>query len=105
MASLTVFGSIVPVHAWSIIAALACILVLTVLANVLQQILLRKPNEPPVVFHWLPLIGSTVTYGMDPFTFILQCQAKVCICDSEHLSVNTDTDCKVWRYLHLYSSW
>ncbi len=84
MASLTVFGSIVSVHAWSIVAALACILVLTVLANVLQQILLRNFNEPPVVFHWLPLIGSTVTYGIDPFKFIFQCQAKVRSCDRKN---------------------
>lgn len=77
MASRTVSGSIVPVHAWSIVAALACILVLAVLANILQQSLLRKSNEPPVVFHWLPVIGSTITYGIDPFNFFFQCQAKV----------------------------
>ena len=77
MTPFAVFGSIVSAHAWSIIAALAVILVLTVLANVLQQTLLKKVNEPPVVFHWLPFIGSTVTYGIDPFKFLFQCQAKV----------------------------
>lgn len=76
MALLTVFGNIVPVHAWSIFAAFASILVLAILANVLQQTLLRTFHEPPVVFHWLPLIGSTVTYGIDPFKFIFGCQAK-----------------------------
>lgn len=77
MASLTVFGGIVSVHAWSIVAAFASILVLAVVANVLQQTLLKNLHEPPVVFHWLPLIGSTVTYGIDPFKFIFGCQAKV----------------------------
>ena len=77
MTAPTSFGSTVSAHAWSIIAALAFILVLTVLANVLQQTLLKKANEPPLVFHWLPFIGSTVTYGIDPFKFFFQCQAKV----------------------------
>lgn len=38
----------------------------SVLVNVLNQILFKNPNEPPMVFHWFPLIGSTVTYGIDP---------------------------------------
>lgn len=77
MASFTLFGSIVPVHAWSIIAALACILVLAILVNVLQQTLFPKSNQPPLVFHWLPFVGSTVVYGTDPFKFMFACQAKV----------------------------
>ena len=68
---------LVPVHAWSIVAAFASIVVFTIAANMFQQILLAQSNEPPVVFHWLPLIGSTVTYGMDPFRFFFECQAKV----------------------------
>lgn len=91
MPSLSVFGSIVPIHAWSIVAALACILVTAVLANVLQQRLLRKSNEPPVVFHWLPVIGSTVTYGIDPFKFIFECQAQVRICYPWNVFGNFDT--------------
>ena len=85
MASFSIFGSIVPVHAWSIVAALACILVFAIVTNVLQQTLLARPNEPPVVFHWLPLIGSTVTYGIDPFKFFFECQAKVRICDAQRI--------------------
>ena len=80
MASFSVFRSIVAAHAWTIVAALACILVFAIVTNVLQQTLLARPNEPPVVFHWLPLIGSTVTYGIDPFRFFFECQAKVRIC-------------------------
>ncbi|KAK0631815.1 cytochrome P450 51 [Immersiella caudata] len=50
-------------------AVVATVLFLSVFVNVLQQALFRNPNEPPVVFHWFPLIGSTVTYGMDPPKF------------------------------------
>ncbi len=34
-------------------------------------------NEPPVVFHWVPIISSTITYGMDPYRFFFDCKAKV----------------------------
>ena len=48
-----------------------------ILLNIANQLLLRNPNEPPVVFHWLPLIGSTISYGMDPFVFFAACREKV----------------------------
>ena len=75
--SLTFFAQIVSAHAWNVVTTFTCILILAVLANVLQQTLLRNQNEPPVVFHWLPIIGSTVTYGIDPFKFFFRCQATV----------------------------
>ncbi|KAK4958537.1 Lanosterol 14-alpha-demethylase [Elasticomyces elasticus] len=49
--------------------SLLAALTLTIALNVAKQLLLRNPNEPPMVFHWLPFIGSTITYGMDPYTF------------------------------------
>ncbi|PBP26452.1 14alpha demethylase [Diplocarpon rosae] len=51
-------------------------LVVSVVLNVLSQLLLKSPNEPPVVFHWFPIIGSTVTYGIDPYRFFLDNKAK-----------------------------
>lgn len=48
-----------------------------VLLNVTRQIFFRKTNEPPVVFHWFPFIGSTVTYGMNPLKFFQDCREKV----------------------------
>lgn len=57
--------------------AVAVFVVLSVVLNVLNQILFKNPNEPPVVFHWFPIIGSTVTYGMDPPTFFHTMRAKV----------------------------
>ncbi|PMD51834.1 14 alpha-demethylase [Hyaloscypha bicolor E] len=54
----------------------AAFLVLAVVLNVLSQLLFKNPNEPPVVFHWLPIIGSTVTYGIDPYRFFSENRAK-----------------------------
>lgn len=57
-------------------ASLGGLIALSIVFNVAQQILFRNPNEPPVVFHLLPWIGNTVTYGIDPYAFFLQCRAK-----------------------------
>lgn len=62
----------------TILAGFASFVVLAVVLNVLQQILLKNPNEPPVVFHLFPVIGSTVTYGIDPYKFFFAQQKKVC---------------------------
>lgn len=59
------------------VAGMTSLIVLAVVLNVLAQLLLKKPNEPPVVFHWLPVIGSTITYGMDPYHFFFSNRAKV----------------------------
>lgn len=58
---------------------LACtsFIALSIFTNIFQQLFLKKRNEPPMVFHWLPIIGSTVTYGIDPFKFFFRCQAQV----------------------------
>lgn len=53
------------------------LVILAVLLNVLKQILFWKTNEPPVVFHWFPFIGSAVSYGQEPTKFLKNCQAKV----------------------------
>lgn len=50
---------------------------LSVALNVANQLLFKNPNEPPMVFHWFPFIGSTVTYGMDPPRFFQENRAKV----------------------------
>jgi hypothetical protein len=57
--------------------AFASFLFLSVLLNVLKQVLFRNPNEPPVVFHWFPFVGSTITYGMDPPRFFKENRKKV----------------------------
>lgn len=55
----------------------AAFLVLSVVVNVAQQLLFKNPNEPPVVFHLFPIIGSTITYGMDPPRFFVENRQKV----------------------------
>ena len=57
---------------------LLSVIIIAVVLNVLRQILFKNPNEPPVVFHWFPFIGSTISYGIDPYKFFFNCRAKVC---------------------------
>ncbi|KAI9831285.1 MAG: hypothetical protein M1826_003724 [Phylliscum demangeonii] len=54
----------------------ATIIVLAIVGNVLQQLLIRHPHEPPQVFHWVPVIGSTISYGMDPYRFFFRCREE-----------------------------
>jgi sterol 14-demethylase len=58
-------------------SAVAAFFVLAIVLNVLNQLLFKNPNEPPVVFHWVPIIGSTITYGIDPYRFFFENKAKV----------------------------
>jgi cytochrome P450 len=59
-----------------IAAGFTAFIVLSVVLNVLHQLLFKNPKEPPVVFHWFPIIGSTITYGMDPYRFFFENRAK-----------------------------
>lgn len=58
-------------------AGLFAFAVITIVANVFQQLLFKSSNEPPMVFHWVPFIGSTITYGIDPYKFFFSCREKV----------------------------
>lgn len=63
----------------SIPVTLFFILVTAIVQNVLSQLLLgeiSRPNEPPLVFHIFPFVGSTIRYGMDPYKFFFECRAK-----------------------------
>ena len=51
--------------------------VLAIVLNVLNQLLFKDPNQPPVVFHWLPVFGSTIVYGIDPYKFFFSCRERV----------------------------
>jgi hypothetical protein len=64
--------TIVAVGALSFIA-------LSVVVNVLRQLLFKSPHEPPLVFHWFPFVGSTISYGMEPYKFFQSSRAKVCL--------------------------
>ena len=41
------------------------------------QLIPRDPTLPPLVFHWLPWLGSTISYGDDPINFFFSCREKV----------------------------
>lgn len=58
-------------------AAGLALIVVSVVVNVLIQFLFKNPNEPPVVFHWFPYVGSTLDYGMNPFAFFDKCKKRV----------------------------
>lgn len=61
-----------------VFTVLTGVIVLSVILNVLSQLLFKNRSEPPMVFHWFPFIGSTVTYGMDPPAFFKANREKVC---------------------------
>ncbi|KAI1467548.1 cytochrome P450 51A [Daldinia caldariorum] len=52
------------------------VLILTFAINVLWQLLPRKKSEPPLVFHWIPFIGSAISYGLNPFEFFTNCRKQ-----------------------------
>jgi len=58
-------------------SAISAFIVLSIVINVLQQLLFKDPTKPPVVFHWFPIIGSTISYGIDPYKFFDDCKEKV----------------------------
>lgn len=59
-----------------VLLGFATFITISILINVARQILFRNPNEPPVVFHWVPIIGSTIAYGIDPYKFFFSCREK-----------------------------
>lgn len=62
---------------WQLVLfALTALVLIAIFLNVLHQLLHRKSSEPPLVFHWVPFIGSTVSYGIDPFKFFFACREK-----------------------------
>lgn len=60
-----------------VFTAVGIFIATVVLLNVFRQLVFRNsPHEPPLVFHWVPFIGSTISYGMDPYTFFFACREK-----------------------------
>ena len=98
---------LIAAHSLSVLipAGFAAFVVVAIVLNVLNQLLFKNPNEPPVVFHWVPLIGNTITYGMEPFKFFSSCREKVwysLLCARG--SSLTDLLASMATYSHL-SSW
>ncbi|GAA5821708.1 hypothetical protein JCM11251_000983 [Rhodosporidiobolus azoricus] len=48
-----------------------------VLLNVVWQLVApRDPKRPPLVFHYVPVLGCAVSYGMDPMGFLDDCRRR-----------------------------
>ncbi|KAF4465699.1 cytochrome P450 family 51 (sterol 14-demethylase) [Fusarium albosuccineum] len=60
----------------SIPLTIGLIVVVSIARNVIGQLFFPDPHRPPVVFHVFPFIGSSVQYGIDPYKFFFDCQAK-----------------------------
>jgi hypothetical protein len=85
------------------LGAAGTVLTAIVLLNVLKQLIFRNPTEPPLVFHLFPIIGSTITYGMQPVEFFAKNKAKVCAVKLE-VDVARHTDTALVRQLLLIYS-
>ncbi|KAF8071866.1 cytochrome P450 [Lyophyllum atratum] len=56
---------------------LSCVPIVTIFVHALWQIAApRQTSSPPSVFHWIPFIGSGISYGNDPMTFFFACREK-----------------------------
>ncbi|KAG2365574.1 hypothetical protein BDR07DRAFT_1481188 [Suillus spraguei] len=61
----------------AVLLGLLYIPVLIVVLNILKQLVVpRDPSLPPEVFHWIPFIGSSISYGNDPLNFFFKCREK-----------------------------
>ena len=95
-----------PIHNMALAALLlrsAALILLIVALHWLSQYLFASKDEPPVVHHWLPFVGSAITYGQDPYAFFFRCREKVRVVCSDFTSWLTYTI--VRRCLLFRASW
>nr|ANC28047.1 cytochrome P450 [Polyporus umbellatus] len=50
--------------------------ILSIVVNALWQLLPRPKSQPPLVWHWIPYLGSAPAYGRDPIGFFSQNREK-----------------------------
>ncbi|KAK2882529.1 Sterol 14-alpha demethylase [Arthroderma sp. PD_2] len=55
-------------------AVFGCLVLIAL--NATRQLLFQNKSEPPVVFHWIPFLGNTISYGVDPYAFFFSCRQK-----------------------------
>ena len=53
------------------------VIVLLFVLHILSQLVFRNKNEPPLVFSFVPFLGSTLEYGRDPYKFFFKNRQKV----------------------------
>lgn len=61
-----------------ILLAIGSFIAGSIFLNVISQLIKdrNRGSDPPVVFHWVPFIGSTISYGIDPYIFFFNCRKK-----------------------------
>ncbi|PSK55140.1 hypothetical protein B9Z65_2529 [Elsinoe australis] len=61
-----------------VLAAIGTFFAGAIFLNVIAQLVRDRTrgSDPPLVFHLVPIIGSTITYGMDPYGFFFDCRKK-----------------------------
>ncbi|KAI0635800.1 cytochrome P450 [Trametes polyzona] len=59
-----------------LLLALINIPLISIVLNVLWQLLPRDKSQPPLVWHWIPFLGSAPAYGRDPVAFFRECREK-----------------------------
>ncbi|KAI0649384.1 cytochrome P450 [Trametes meyenii] len=59
-----------------LLLAMINIPLISIVVNVLWQLLPRDKSQPPVVWHWIPFLGSAPAYGRDPVAFFRECREK-----------------------------
>ncbi|KAJ7649989.1 lanosterol 14-alpha-demethylase [Roridomyces roridus] len=66
----------VPNSRWLILALINAPVFAIVLNVLWQKLIPRRASDPPLVFHWLPIVGSAIAYGNDPVAFFTSCQEQ-----------------------------
>ena len=71
MASLLASFEAMPM--WQLVLVLTVgTIVLSIVLNVLYQVCVPQSKSlPPRVFHWVPVVGSAVSYGYEPIPLLL----------------------------------
>ncbi|KAI8074083.1 lanosterol 14-alpha demethylase [Gongronella butleri] len=71
----TLLGAMPPASTLAVYLVLAVGVVFAI--HILSQLIIpANPKQPPNVFSWVPLLGNAVQFGMDPISFIKDCQKK-----------------------------
>lgn len=59
-----------------VLLGLTAFITTAITLNTVRQLFFYDRNAPPEVFHVVPILGSAVTYGIDPFKFFFSCYEK-----------------------------
>lgn len=67
----------IPVEGWHILAGLAILAVITEIYVIGSQLLARRNKTlAPMAFYWIPWVGSSIPYGIDPYEFFEDCRNR-----------------------------